>query len=295
MTTDKKPAIAEAVSAATDQLIASLKAGKSEELTRYIKAMSIFHSYSFSNTMMIICQRPDATRVAGFQAWKALGRNVRKGESGIMIMAPAMSKKRKDEDGIALVGDDKTTSHMYFRPVYVFDEAQTEGDALPDLRANHVEGDATVHLARLVKHVAASGITLEYGDAMMQADGVSHGGRIVLKPGMTEAETLSVLVHELAHERLHKNDRRKNTTKKVRETEAEAVAHVVCSSLGFATNGASETYIGLYEGDADLLMASLSLIQKTATDILVAIADPVKQETNDAGLQEPASALPLAA
>ena len=117
MTTDKKPAIAEAVSAATDQLIASLKAGKSEELTRYIKAMSIFHSYSFSNTMMIICQRPDATRVAGFQAWKALGRNVRKGESGIMIMAPAMSKKRKDEDGIALVGDDKTTSHMYFRPV----------------------------------------------------------------------------------------------------------------------------------------------------------------------------------
>ena len=71
-TTDKKPAIAEAVSAATDQLIASLKAGKSEELTRYIKAMSIFHSYSFSNTMMIICQRPDATRVAGFRLGKPL-------------------------------------------------------------------------------------------------------------------------------------------------------------------------------------------------------------------------------
>ena len=73
------------------------------------------------------------------------------------------------------------------------------------------------------------------------------------------------------------------------------MAHVVCSSLGFATNGTSETYIALYEGDADLLMASLSLIQKTATDILVAIADPVEPEANDAGLQESAAALPIAA
>jgi hypothetical protein len=129
----------------------------------------------------------------------------------------------------------------------------------------------------------------------MGADGRSYGGKIVIKAGMTEAETLSVLVHEVAHERLHRGDRRKNTTKTVRETEAEAVAHVVCSSLGFATNGAAEIYIGLYEGDADLLMASLNLVQKTATDILVAIADPVEPETNDAGLQEPAAALPIAA
>ena len=125
MATDNKSKIAEAVAAASAQLIAALQEGKTEVLKSYLKAMSIFHSYSFSNTMMIICQRPDATRVAGFQAWKALGRNVRKGESGIMIMAPAMSKKRKDEDGIALVGDDKTTSHMYFRPVYVFAQEQT--------------------------------------------------------------------------------------------------------------------------------------------------------------------------
>ena len=270
MTTDKKPAIAEAVSAATDQLIASLKAGKSEELTRYIKAMSIFHSYSFSNTMMIICQRPDATRVAGFQAWKALGRNVRKGESGIMIMAPAMSKKRKDEDGIALVGDDKTTSHMYFRPVYVFAQEQTEGDELPDLRSSQVEGDVSVHFDRLVKHVESSGITLEYADDM-RADGLSHGGKITLKRGMPEAETFSVLCHELGHELLHRGDRRKGTSVVVRETEAEAVAFVVCSSLGLATNDAAVNYIQLYNGDADLLMASLNLIQKAAREILTAI------------------------
>jgi hypothetical protein len=203
------------------------------------------------------------------------------------------TKRAKSEDNIVSI-DAEPAKFITFRPVYVFSEDQTEGDPLPDLRSSRVEGDASVHLERMVKHVAASGITLEYGDSTMQADGVSHGGRIVLKPGMTEAETMSVLVHEYAHEQLHKGDRRKNTTKKVRETEAEAVAHVVCSSLGFATNGASETYIGLYEGDADLLMASLSLIQKTAIDILVAIADPIEQETNDAGLQEPAP-LPIAA
>jgi hypothetical protein len=159
-----------------------------------------------------------------------------------------------------------------------------------------VEGDATAYLERLKKHVTDSGITLEFGTPASGADGLSYGGKIMLKEGMTGAETFSVLVHELSHELLHKGDRRKNTTKTVRETEAEAVAHVVCSSLGFATNGASETYIALYEGDAELLMASLSLIQKTATDILVAIADPAaEQETNDAGLQELAAPLPIAA
>jgi hypothetical protein len=292
LTTEKKSTIAAAVAAASEQLVAALREGKTEVLTRYLEAMGRFRKYSFTNSMLIYCQKPDATRVAGFHTWKtAFGRNVKKGEHGIMIMAPMVRTKRAKSEGNIVSIDAEPAKFISFRPVYVFSEDQTEGDPLPDLRSSRVEGDAAVHLERMVKHVAASGITLEYGDSTMQADGVSHGGRIVLKPGMTEAETLSVLVHEYAHEQLHKGDRRKNTTKKVRETEAEAVAHVVCSSLGFATNGASETYIGLYEGDADLLMASLSLIQKTATDILVAIADPIEQETNDAGLQEPAPLL----
>ena len=93
---------------------------------------------------------------------------------------------------------------------------------------------------------------------------------------------------------MHRGDRRKETSVVVRETEAEAVAFVVCSSLGLATNGAAANYIGLYNGDADLLMASLALIQQTAAAILVAIADPAKQEGSDTDLQEPVS-LPLAA
>jgi hypothetical protein len=111
---------------------------------------------------------------------------------------------------------------------------------------------------------------------------------------MPEAETFSVLVHELAHERLHKGDRRKDTTTTVRETEAEAVAFVVCSALGLSTNGAAANYIGLYNGDADLLMASLALVQQTAAAILAAIADPAKQEGSDADSKEPVE-LPLAA
>jgi antirestriction protein ArdC len=233
--------------------------------------------------------------VAGFHTWKSLGRYVKKGEKGVMIMAPMIRTKRAKSEGKVVSIDADPETYITFRPVYVFDQDQTEGDPLPDLHSTRVEGDATAYLERLKKHVTDSGITLEFGTPASGADGLSYGGKIMLKEGMTGAETFSVLVHELAHELLHKGDRRKNTTKTVRETEAEAVAHVVCSSLGFATNGASETYIALYEGDADLLMASLSLIQKTATEILVAIANPTEPETNHAGLQEPAAPLPIAA
>jgi antirestriction protein ArdC len=295
-TDTNKSKIAEAVATASEQLVAALKAGQTEVLKRYLEAMGRFRKYSFTNCMLIFCQKPDATRVAGFHTWKSLGRHVKKGERGVMIMAPMVRTKRAKSGSKVVSIDADPETYITFRPVYVFDQDQTEGDALPDLRSNRVEGDATVYLERLTKHIADSGIVLEFGDPTMGADGRSYGGKIVIKAGMPGAETLSVLVHELSHERLHKGDRRKNTTKTVRETEAEAVAHVVCSSLGFATNGASETYIALYEGDADLLMASLSLIQKTATDILVAIADPAaEQETNDASLQELAAPLPIAA
>ena len=105
----------------------------------------------------------------------------------------------------------------------------------------------------------------------MSADGRSYGGKIVVKSGMPEAETFSVLVHEYAHETLHKGDRRKDTTKTVRETEAEAVAFVVCSGIGLETGSAAQDYIGLHGGDAKLLGESLEYVQRTATQILNAI------------------------
>jgi hypothetical protein len=242
-TDTNKSKIAEAVAAASEQLVAALKAGQTEVLKRYLEAMGRFRKYSFTNCMLIFCQKPDATRVAGFHTWKSLGRYVKKGEHGLVITAPMIHKKRAKSEGKVVSIDAESETYVTFRPVYVFDQSQTEGDPLPDLHSTRVEGDATIYLERLTKHVTDSGIALEFGDPTMGAGGRSYGGKIVIKAGMTEAETLSVLVHEVAHERLHRGDRRKNTTKTVRETEAEAVAHVACSSLGFATNGASEIYV----------------------------------------------------
>jgi hypothetical protein len=107
---------------------------------------------------------------------------------------------------------------------------------------------------------------------------VSYGGKIILAPSHSEAETLATLVHEYAHESIHKADRRTSTTKTIRETEAEAVAFAVCSGLGLDCGSSSSDYIGLYDGNADTLIASLEIIQKTACQILDALTPAAKQE-----------------
>jgi hypothetical protein len=297
MTTENKSAITEAIAKASEQLIEALKQGKSEALTQYLEVMARFRSYSFHNVLLIATQRPDASRVAGFNTWKSLGRFVRKGEKGIRIIAPIISRKKeaKSADSLTVAGESHSPDRVLrgFRFVHVFAQEQTDGDELPSFRSSVVEGDVTVHYARLVKHVADLGITLEYADDMA-AQGLSYGGRIVLKKNMPPAETFSVLVHETSHELMHKAERRKETTKTVRETEAEAVAYVVCSALGLATNGAAADYISLYSGDAELLMASLALIQQTASGILKAITDKTETEPSEA-VHEPEFALPTAA
>ena len=199
MAPDNKSKIADAVAAASAQLIAALQEGKTEVLKSYLEAMGRFRKYSFTNCMMIFCQMKDATRVAGFHTWKSLGRHVKKGAKGIMIMAPMIRTKRSKSEGKAISIDAEPETFVMYRPVYVFDESQTEGDPLPNLHSARVEGDATVYLERLTKHVTDSGIALQYGETTMRADGLSYGGRIVLKSGMPEAETFAVLVHELAH------------------------------------------------------------------------------------------------
>ena len=107
----------------------------------------------------------------------------------------------------------------------------------------------------------AQGITLEYNESIAPAFGMSYGGRIALLPGQTKAEEFSVLVHEVAHERIHKSERRTATTKVVRETEAEAVAFVVSKAIGLNPKS-SARYIQLYHGNAELLMESLEVVQR---------------------------------
>ena len=154
--------------------------------------------------------------------------------------------------------------------MYVFDVAQTEGADLPEFEHN-ITGDVRDHRDRLIEFLARQNIALDYTENIAPALGVSYGGKIALLPGQSKAEEFVTLVHEVAHELLHKTDRRTKTTATVRETEAEAVAFIVGQAVGLEMGNASSDYIQMYAGNAALLAESLEVIQRTASTILQAI------------------------
>lgn len=251
------------------ELNQALQNGHSETLEHYLDVLSRFHRYSFNNAILIAIQRPDATHVAGFRTWKQLGRSVIKGEKGIGIMAPMVY--RKDDDA----GDDDDVIRG-FKVVHVFDVNQTDGKELPEFAT--ITGDPGEHVAALETFVREQGIELVYENPGGGAKGVSQNGKIVIHPDMSDAETFAVLVHEASHELLHqKTGRRQETTQTVRETEAEAVAHVVCRAVGMDGTTRSSDYIQLYSGDTKTLSQSLDRIQKTAAVIL----DGITKQKND--------------
>jgi len=263
---------------AVDYLIQQLEAGKSETLTAYLGAMARFHSYSFGNILQIARQRPTATRVAGIRAWNELGRFVKKGEKGIQILAPIIGHRRK-RDTAEQEQDAKPAPMLIgFRAVYVFDLSQTEGADLPEF-AHNITGEVGEHRDRMIAFLAQQNIKLEFNEKIAPALGVSYGGKIALLPGQSKAEEFTTLVHETAHELLHKAERRTMTTATVRETEAEAVAFIVGQSVGLEMGNASSDYIQMYAGNAALLAESLEVIQRTSAVILAAIqADKPTQE-----------------
>jgi antirestriction protein ArdC len=265
----------ELVKASIDALVKALEAGHSEALSAYLTAISQFHNYSFQNILLIASQRPTATRVAGIRSWNELGRRVRRGEKGIMIFAPMIGYKRSADEGDQGQSDAKTDKPaprlVGFRAVYVFDVGQTEGAELPELGSTFA-GEVGDKLDKLAEFTTGQGIKLEYSDKIAPARGMSYGGLVRILPDLEPSETLATLVHELAHEMLHRAERRTLTTKAVRETEAEAVAFVVCHALGLDTGTGSSDYIQLYHGDANLLKESLEVVQRTSTVILGAIS-----------------------
>ena len=251
---------------ALEELVAALESGHSEALTAYLKTMSLFSKYSLNNLFLIARQRPDARRVAGFHTWQKLGRCVRKGEKGIAIIAPLVRRKSDDESEHA--DDERVIAG--FKVAHIFSEEQTEGEPLPEIGT--VTGDPSAYFDRLTNYIAEQNITLEYSDEIAPAKGVATQGKITLLPGQPSAELLATLAHETAHALMHFTERRIETTKRIRETEAEAVAFVVCNAIGLKTGTASADYIGLYTGDAKLLTDSLEYVQQTANRILTAIA-----------------------
>jgi hypothetical protein len=257
---------------AVDYLIEQLEAGHSETLANYLGAMARFHNYSFGNILQIARQRPTATRVAGFGTWKELGRFVKRGEKGIQILAPVVGyRRRKDDTEQEAESDGKPQRVLIgFRAVYVWDHAQTEGADLPEM--NHtISGDVGGNHDRLMDFLGSQNIALEFNERIAPALGVSYGGKIALLPGQSKAEEFVTLVHETAHELLHKAERRTFTTATVRETEAEAVAFIVGQAVGLEMGAASSDYIQLYKGNAALLAESLEVVQRTASTILHAL------------------------
>jgi antirestriction protein ArdC len=269
----KREEITELIEKGVRELHEALAGGKSDQLQKYLDVMARFPRYSFNNCMLIAIQDPECTMVQGFQAWKKLGRNVKKGETGIGIVAPLVYRK-KDESSSTDENGGKAV--FGFKVVHVFDVSQTEGDELPQFAS--MTGDPGENITAIESVIRAEGIELEYDFLPSGADGVSQKGKIIVRPDLQPAEHFSVLVHELSHERMHKKERRKTTTKTIRETEAEAVAHVVCRAVGIESTTHCADYIQLYHGDVDVLTESLGFIQKTAAWILDSIAASSQQE-----------------
>lgn len=254
---------------AVTKLMEALERGESQTFKNYLQTMARFHKYSWQNSMLIISQCPTASHVAGYQTWRKLGRQVVKGAKGIAILAPLVGKAKPEEQH-----DGEEKRLFGFRAVYVFDVASTTGEELPEFST--VTGDPQQYMERLTAFVTAKGITLSYSDKIAPAKGQCSGKAITLLPNLQPAEAFAVLVHEAAHSALHFGERRKETTKKIRETEAEAVAFVVSSAIGLDVNSSCSDYILSYDGTKDTLAESLAFVQHTASEILQGIAEKVE-------------------
>lgn len=236
------------VDTAIEELAQALECGQSETLKAYLAAMGRFHRYSLGNAILIALARPAATRVAGFRTWQKLGRQVRKGERGIAILALIVrrrDKRRRNSDEQTLEQEHdlaaaKPTSDdeervVAFRTAHVFDISQTDGKELPEFAV--VQGEPGMALERLKHYVASRGLRLQYAPFLRGAEGLAVRGTIVLRTGLSSAKEYSTLLHELAHEQLHHDGVER--PKIVKETEAEAVAYAVCAAAGLELNSAS--------------------------------------------------------
>ena len=277
------------VKALTEQLETGVKAVfESEKYKDYLKAMSKFHHYSFGNVMLILMQCPEASMVAGYTTWKKqFDRTVKKGEHGIMILAPAPYKRIVEIEKIDPLtkapildanGDPvRETDYIVqqnFKVVYVFDVSQTEGRELPCLGVGELSGEVE-HFARIFAAVEAlSPVPVEYRPAQKSKGCYSHWEqKIYLNRGMSQVQTLKTLIHETAHALLHARPEAADKDRHTKEVEAESIAYVVCQHFGIDTADYSFPYVTAWSSGKELdeLKASLDCISKTASGLITAM------------------------
>lgn len=247
----------------------------SEEFGRYLTFMAKFHNYSVNNCILIWMQKPDATLVAGYKAWQnKFKRQVKKGEKGITILAPCSRKYKKmveDEDGRQV---EREFSYTTFRATSVFDVSQTDGEDLPSI-CNELDGSVEGYadlIERLEKIAPVPVVFEEIGGG---AKGYFREGKIAIRQGMSEAQTVKTMVHEITHAMLHKKGgEQAEADRHEKEVQAESVAYTVCSYLGIDTSEYSFGYVtGWSKGKkAKELTASIEVIRRTASQIIDGIA-----------------------
>jgi antirestriction protein ArdC len=250
--------------------VESLTSG--EDWQRMLELAARFHHYSANNVFLIMLQRPDATRVAGYQVWRSLGRRVRKGERGIRILVPCRYRyKVTDNDGIetAYVGI------RGFTTASVFDVTQTDGDDLPEVRPILLDGDDQRGLwEALGVQVVAAGYTVERGDCNGANGYTDHTALIVrIRDDVSGAQATKTLCHELAHVLLHPDAAEYVRCRGRSEVEAESVAFLVCQATGFATDGYSWPYIAHWSGgETKVVQDTASRVLEAARMILTGVA-----------------------
>lgn len=293
--TSEKPA--EKLKEITDRLEQGItELFDSERYKEYLRVMSKFHNYSFNNTLLIAMQKPDASLVAGFSAWKNnFGRNVMKGQKGIKIIAPSPFKIRQEVEKIdphtqkPIIGKDgkpvteeKEIKIPAYKVVSVFDVSQTEGKELPDIAVDELTGDVD----RYKDFFAALEKTSPVPIAFENIEGGSHGyyhledKRIAINEGMSELQTLKTTIHEIAHAKLHdidlnapKDEQQPRVDRRTREVEAESVAYTVCQHYGLDTSDYSFGYVAGWSSGRELseLKSSLETIRSAAAEIINSI------------------------
>ena len=299
--TSEKPA--EKLKEITDRLEQGItELFESERYREYLRVMSKFHNYSFNNTLLIAMQKPDASLVAGFSAWKNnFGRNVMKGQKGIKIIAPSPYKVKQEmkkidphtqqpiigKDGKPVTEEKEITIPAY-KVVSVFDVSQTEGKELPDIAVDELTGD----VERYRDFFAALEKTSPVPIGFEQIPGSSHGyyhledKRIAIQEGMSELQTLKTAIHEIAHAKLHdidlnapENEQQPRVDRRTREVEAESVAYTVCQHYGLDTSDYSFGYVAGWSSGRELseLKSSLETIRSAAAEIINSIDETLAE------------------
>jgi antirestriction protein ArdC len=264
---------ADPVTASLAQLERSVAAIQDSDTFRaYLTAQARFHQYSFGNVLLILAQRPDASRVAGYRTWQSLGRQVKKGEKAIRIIAPASYKKKEPDEQ---TGEEQERQVRFFRSVSVFDVSQTDGDPLPEVPVPVLDSHAGAELYAKLEGVALTeGLRVTIGhESFLQRPQLmgfyEPDSRAIYVKEAAQLQQTKTLAHELGH-----HFAKHHISGPASETEAEAVSYVVLAHHGLDSGERSFPYIATWSQDKTVLKAALTTIQ-AISNILIDKLTPV--------------------